>query len=263
MARKRMIDPNFWRDEKVAECTYMERLLFQGLWTFAEDSGVGRANPMLIKADVFPYDTLRASDIDKSLTKLANLGMILLYSSGEQQYYYICNFGKHQTINRPTPGLLPLPTREQLSQINDNDYVNSALTEPSLNTHGALTEHSLPNISKVNISESKLIEGNEPAHPEITMPLNTGDEYPVTQDNIDEWKKLYPSVDVMQELRNMRGWCLANPTRRKTKSGVERFIVGWLSKEQDSGKSKKPKVPEQTVNGKALGDAIMKKFMEQ
>ena len=33
----------------------------------------------------------------------------------------------------------------------------------------------------------------------------------------------------------MRGWLDANPSRRKTKSGIKRFIVNWLSKEQNKG----------------------------
>jgi len=107
-----MIDPNFWRDEKVAQCSYMERLLFQGLWTFAEDSGVGRASPLLIKADVFPYDTLREADIQKSLAKMENLGMILLYEREGQQYYFVTNFKKHQTINKPSQCYLPTPLPE-------------------------------------------------------------------------------------------------------------------------------------------------------
>ena len=109
MARKRIIDPNFWRDEKIAKCSYMERLLFQGLWTFAEDSGVGRASPLLIKADVFPYDTLREADIEKSLAKLASLSLITLYEIAGQRYYHVINFKKHQVINKPSQCYLPLP----------------------------------------------------------------------------------------------------------------------------------------------------------
>lgn len=112
MARKRMIDPNFWRDEKIAKCSYMERLLFEGLWTFAEDNGVGRASPLLIKADIFPYDSLREADIQKSLAKLASLGLILLYEIEGQSYYYVLNFLKHQTINKPSKCYLPEPLPE-------------------------------------------------------------------------------------------------------------------------------------------------------
>ena len=33
--------------------------------------------------------------------------------------------------------------------------------------------------------------------------------------------------------------CIANPTRRKTANGVEAFVVGWLTKEQNSGRTAK------------------------
>ena len=73
--------------------------------------------------------------------------------------------------------------------------------------------------------------------PVIAIPLNDGTEHGVTEAEIEEYKKLYPAVDVLQELRNMRGWSNDNPTRRKTKSGVKRFIGGWLSKEQNRGRA--------------------------
>lgn len=79
--------------------------------------------------------------------------------------------------------------------------------------------------------------------PVITITLNDKTEYPIYQHMIDEWIELYPNVDIMQELRNMKGWCSANPKRRKTKQGILRFIVGWLSREQDKPKVNK-KIPE-------------------
>lgn len=71
--------------------------------------------------------------------------------------------------------------------------------------------------------------------PVITMPLNDGTSHLVTQDDMTKYTQLYPAVDVMQELRKMVGWLDANPTRRKTKKGIKRFIASWLAKEQDSG----------------------------
>lgn len=38
----------------------------------------------------------------------------------------------------------------------------------------------------------------------------------------------------------MRGWLLSNPNKRKTRRGIEKFINGWLSREQDKGGSKSP-----------------------
>lgn len=73
------------------------------------------------------------------------------------------------------------------------------------------------------------------APPVITLPLNTGDEYPITQALVEELATLYPAVDVPQQLRAMRGWLIANPAKRKTKAGVRRFVNAWLAKDQDRG----------------------------
>ena len=67
----------------------------------------------------------------------------------------------------------------------------------------------------------------------ITILLNDGTEYPVRQDDVDAWKELYQAVDVLQELRKMKGWSEANPKKRKTKNGIKRFINSWLAGEQD------------------------------
>lgn len=69
------------------------------------------------------------------------------------------------------------------------------------------------------------------------LPLNTGD-YPITQKQLEEWERIYPAVDIPSELRKMHGWLLANPKRRKTKTGIMRFVNSWLSREQDSGRTK-------------------------
>lgn len=67
----------------------------------------------------------------------------------------------------------------------------------------------------------------------ISIILNDKTEYPITEADVEGWKDLYPAVDVMQELRKMKGWADANPRKRKTKAGIKRFINAWLSKEQD------------------------------
>ena len=36
----------------------------------------------------------------------------------------------------------------------------------------------------------------------------------------------------------MVAWCDSNPTKRKTRRGIERFINNWLSRTQDSGGTK-------------------------
>ncbi len=51
----------------------------------------------------------------------------------------------------------------------------------------------------------------------------------------------------MQELQKMRAWLDSNPTKRKTRKGIERFINNWLARTQDSGGSKGQKEVDKPV----------------
>ncbi|UTV28975.1 hypothetical protein [Photobacterium atrarenae] len=65
--------------------------------------------------------------------------------------------------------------------------------------------------------------------------MNDKSLFPLYAEDVQALAGLYPAVDVHQQFRNMIGWLAANPRRRKTKSGIERFINSWLAKEQDRG----------------------------
>lgn len=69
--------------------------------------------------------------------------------------------------------------------------------------------------------------------PVMTIILNTKEEFPFYQSDIDQYSELYPAVDVLQEFRKMKGWCMDNPSRRKTKRGIRKFVNSWLSRAQD------------------------------
>ena len=92
-------------------------------------------------------------------------------------------------------------------------------------------------VEKSRVEESNI--GGEPldaaSPPVVSIPLNDGTEFPVSQEQCQEWAGVYPAVNVIQQLREMREWCLNNPAKRKTARGVRSFITRWLAKEQDRG----------------------------
>ncbi len=93
----------------------------------------------------------------------------------------------------------------------------------------------------------------------IRLPLNDGTEHGVKQADVEKWTGLYPAVDVMGELRKMVGWLDANPKNRKTKSGIGRFIAGWLSREQDRAKKVVGEQKESSFNTEDFFDKALKK----
>jgi len=69
----------------------------------------------------------------------------------------------------------------------------------------------------------------------LKIPLIDKSEYPICLCQVDEWKGLYPAVDIEQELRNYLGWSIANPTKRKTRRGILSSVNFWLSGKQNKG----------------------------
>ena len=126
---------------------------------------------------------------------------------------------------------------------NDNGLPNDNQVTTICQPNGSIdkisiVENSIDKISididNTNAQSDKITHEPAPVEPSvITITLNDKSEYPIYKSMIDEWIELYPNVDVLQELRKMKGWANANPTKRKTRRGILRFINSWLSKEQD------------------------------
>ena len=93
MARTRSIKPSFFKNEYLAECDPMARLLFVGLWTLADSQGRMEFRPLRIKAELFPYDNC---DILGLLKQLADRGFVRAYESGDVKVLEIPTFGEHQ-----------------------------------------------------------------------------------------------------------------------------------------------------------------------
>lgn len=90
-------------------------------------------------------------------------------------------------------------------------------------------------------------EKSAPTPSGILLPLVDKSVYDVPQEKITLWRETYPAVDVVQELRRMIAWLDSNPSKRKTRRGIERFINNWLARTQDSGGSK---------GGKEVSEAV-------
>jgi hypothetical protein len=124
MARIRTIKPEFWSDDTVTECSLSARLLFIGMWNFADDAGNLDRSHKQIKTRVFPIDNINCEPL---IQELLTQGLIVEYSVEGQKYLHIPGFAKHQLINRPSKPVVP-PFQESLR-------TQGTLTEPSMSTH--------------------------------------------------------------------------------------------------------------------------------
>lgn len=98
MARIRTIKPEFWTDETVVELDFADRLLFIGLWNFADDQGYLPYRPKRIKMQVFPGDDY---DVATGLRRLWESSLVSLYASPDGPLLHVRNWGRHQKISNP------------------------------------------------------------------------------------------------------------------------------------------------------------------
>ena len=66
---------------------------------------------------------------------------------------------------------------------------------------------------------------------EISLSLNERKFTNITDQDLKDWKEIYPLVDIKAQLTEMIQWLLSNPTR-SSRTLWRKFITNWLKKEQ-------------------------------
>ena len=111
MARIRTIKPEFPQSETIGRLSRDARLLFIQLWTVADDSGRARGNSRVLASLLYPYDDDAKALMPAWLDELERAGCIQRYSVDGDTYLEVCNWLKHQKIDRPSASKLPPPSR--------------------------------------------------------------------------------------------------------------------------------------------------------
>lgn len=95
---------------------------------------------------------------------------------------------------------------------------NASSNAPSISQ--AMLERCPPSPSPINKKE-------EESTSLAVFPCEKGTWTP-TPEMIEEWQSAFPSLNIAEQLRMARLWCVENPTRRKTQRGMRRFVSSWL-----------------------------------
>ena len=81
-------------------------------------------------------------------------------------------------------------------------------------------------------------DGNDPDIDDIKrgeMILKSGEMFPVYESYITNLEQTYQTLDVIYQLKMMKAWLEANPNKRKTKTGMPKFINSWLNRAANNG----------------------------
>ena len=220
----RILKESIFTSNEIDALTWFEEVFFYRLIVSADDYGVYPADPVILAHVLFPKkENITRKMAENALNRLEQLKLITRYRvTGKGTFLYLTTWDRHQRL-RHTHRKYPAP--EEAAEEEQHETEETETTETGAAGEAAVHETATAN------------ETAEPVPPVITLPLNDGTEYPVTRADINEYASLYPAADVEAELRAMRGWCLSNEKKRKTRYGIKRFINGWLARVQDKGGS--------------------------
>lgn len=127
MPRIRTIKPEFWADEKLAPLEPIDRLVFLGLISMADDFGRLHDNVKVIDAFIFPECSRTSRE---SVENLSRMGRVRRgKSSSGKRIIQICNWEKHQRVDKPQRATalpaIEVYLDEELNEIQQNPSENS------------------------------------------------------------------------------------------------------------------------------------------
>ena len=229
MAARRMFAKIIVDSDLFIDMPVTSRLLYYDLGMRADDDGFVNAPKKIMRM-------IGASQEDLKI--LVQRGFIIPFDSG---VIVISHWRVHNYLRKDTYNETQYTAEKSQLVLDDKNVYQRTVYEPSTdcirNVDEPRTQVRKGKERKGQDSEGKDIFCSEPltsSAPEVpALILNDNSEWRPSRDDLDGWQRLYVGVDVIRELARMREWCKSNPTKRKTKTGIRRFVQTWLDREQN------------------------------
>lgn len=252
MARKyRKIDPRIWHDEKFAQLSPEEKLIAIYCLTGPQSNRIG-IFPMSLAAGAENTGTLPETFRERFGNVCETLNWTF---DAACRVLYLPTWWRYQRPDNPNVFAACLddaddvPECQALQRFKCNcEYLPETFAKRLGERFGVVTPNVKPQEQEQEqkqdqeqIEDSSVVD-EQPREPATDDPAVL--EFPTNgkprawvlrQSRVDELRELYPGVDVIGECRKALAWCQAAGNRRKTSSGMPRFLVNWLNRANDSG----------------------------
>jgi hypothetical protein len=221
MARSRILKPQFFLNEKLAECDPLARLLYAALWCVADKKGRLEDRPKLVGVQSLPYDH---ADVDALLGQLAAAGFIRRYTVRGQKLIDIPAFERHQRPHcreqeSELPGFEEADLGNKARGLHEACPGQQRTTEAVTGTDLGSAEASPRCPVSISVSDSV----SDSVSKEIP-PVETGDSYAGSRT-----KKLDPAFEA---------WYAAYPRRVKPKEAAQAWAKALQSIKTGRGVSR-------------------------
>lgn len=163
-----------------------------------------------------------------SLPRLEVVSMLKIRGSSEKSSEKIidrlCTFG----LMRKDPGdMLCVPAISESLLQSKAKFKNRQAGWDRRRESNELGE---PVISTPVKIKTKVVESRKDSSEVVVEVIcKNGAMFGVTSEAIATWSAIYKNVQVVSELKKAAAWSQANPSKRKTMVGINRFLLTWLT----------------------------------
>jgi hypothetical protein len=213
VARIRNIKPDFWTDEKLVELETWERLLFIGLWNFADDEGYMPYSPKRIKMQIFPGDSL---EVSRGIQSLISIGAVELFDSEYGQVLHVSKWSKHQKVSNPSKSkyssveLTPLDGKPRKHA----DYAPEITEDSDISTEDSREVHTEREREREREVERKKDLSSKP-------------------DEFDQWYSKYPKKEAKDAARKAFAKARKSASLQELLDGLDRYAAAVAGKQRE------------------------------
>jgi hypothetical protein len=110
MARQRFIHPDIWSDPTLGKLSPVERLLFIGCFSNADDEGRLLGNAAYLRSTIFPYDDVTIDDVARMRDNItATCRNVVYYVVDDIEYLTFLKWSEYQKPKYAKPSKYPSP----------------------------------------------------------------------------------------------------------------------------------------------------------
>lgn len=154
--------------------------------------------------------------IRKWLKVFESEDMISLKSTNKYTHINIVNYDKFQDVG------------ETLAELNAQQTAYQSAQRSADNIRIIRNIRSKEDINTTCPEQTSF--ASEPVMDLPPLILKDGSRFHISHNHFNEFVNAYPGVDVRDQILKMSQWLKTNPTKRKTKNGIMRFINSWIAR---------------------------------
>lgn len=156
--------------------------------------------------------------IRKWLKVFESEDMISLKSTNKYTHINIVNYDKFQDVG------------ETLAELNAQQSAYQSAQRSADNIRIIRNIRSKEDINNTCPEQTSFASEQATGLPPLI--LKDGSRFHISENHLNEFMDAYPGVDVRDQIMKMSQWLKTNPTKRKTKNGIMRFINSWIARSE-------------------------------